>query len=201
MAAWARAQGWRVLAVKPVASGGRGDARALRAALGGAVSLDAVNPWHFRRPLAPVLAARLEGRRIRKGPVLAWLRRLRRRCDFLVVEGAGGLLSPLGEGWSTRDLVAGLRAVPVVVCPNRLGAVNQVRLVLAALPRGAARRAVVVLNATGTSDASAPANGKLLEEFLGKGRVCRFPRLGEAASVEGVRRQVELAQAWRGCLG
>lgn len=201
LTAWARARGRKVMALKPVASGGREDARALRAVLGEAVSLDVVNPWHFRRPLAPLLAARLEGRRVRKGAVLAWVRRLRRRHEVLVVEGAGGLLSPLGEGWSTRDLVACLRAVPVVVCPNRLGAVNQVRLVLAALPRGAARQAVVVLNAAGRADASAFANAELLEEFLGKGRVCLFPRVREAASVEGVQRHAEVERALRGCLG
>ena len=47
----------RVAALKPLCSGGREDARVLRAASGHVLSLDEINPWHFRAPLAPLLAA------------------------------------------------------------------------------------------------------------------------------------------------
>ena len=43
-----RNRGLKVAALKPICSGGRNDARALRAALNGALSLDEINPWHFR---------------------------------------------------------------------------------------------------------------------------------------------------------
>ena len=49
-----REQGWRVAALKPICSGGRDDARVLRDAAGGVLSLDEVNPWHFRAPLSPL---------------------------------------------------------------------------------------------------------------------------------------------------
>ena len=65
--------------------------------------------------------------------------RARSAHESLIVEGAGGLLSPLGEDFDSRDLITTLRATPIIVCPNRLGAVNLLRLTLAALPRAAAR--------------------------------------------------------------
>jgi dethiobiotin synthetase len=171
-------QGMHVGACKPLCSGDRADALGLQDACAGALPLDEVNPWHFRAPLAPVLAARREGVRVTKAMVLRHLRRARRRFDVIVIEGAGGLLTPLGEAFDARDLVAGLRALPVVVCPNRLGAVNQARLVLAALPPWASARAVVVLVNQLQPDLSSRTNAGLLREWVGPGRVLVLPWLG-----------------------
>jgi dethiobiotin synthetase len=140
-----RRVGVRVAALKPLCSGGRDDAHVLHAALDGALTLDEINPWHFRAPLAPVLAARQEGRRVRLAQVLTHVRQVRKRFDVVLIEGAGGLLSPLGEGFSSRELMVALKATPVIVCSDRLGAVNQARLVLAALPPSFRRKAIVVL--------------------------------------------------------
>ena len=136
-----RERGVPAAALKPVCSGGRDDARRLCAASAGALVLDEVNPWHFRAPLAPLLAARRERKQVKLSTVLAYIRMMQKRFDFLLVEGAGGLLSSLGENFDSRDLIASLRATPIIVCPNRLGAVNQARLTVEALPAGAAARA------------------------------------------------------------
>src|SRR5258706_15394841 len=92
-----RERGTNTAALKPVCAGGRDDARALHAAMDGALALDEINPWHFRAPLAPRLAARRERRRLKLAPVLAHTRALQTRFDLVLMEGAGGLLSPLGE--------------------------------------------------------------------------------------------------------
>jgi dethiobiotin synthetase len=164
-----------VAALKPVGAGGRGDARRLRAAAGAVLTLAEVNPWHFRAPLAPRVAARLEGRRLMLSQVAAHVRRVQKRFRTVVVEGAGGLLSPLGEDFDSRDLLLALRATPVVVCPNRLGAINQTLLVLAALPRGLARKAQVVLNSPGKPDPASRSNRRMLSELLGRRRVHVLP--------------------------
>ena len=143
LARFLRERGVKVAALKPVCSGGRDDARALHAALDGALSLDEINPWHFRAPIAPLLAARRERKRVTLADVLAHVRAMQKRFDVVLVEGAGGLLSPLGENFDSRDLLTALRATPMVVCPNRLGAVNQVLLTLEALPKNFRRKARV----------------------------------------------------------
>jgi dethiobiotin synthetase len=175
LARYLRSHGLAVAALKPISSGGRGDARALYAALDGAFSLDEINPWHFHAPLAPLLAARRENKRVSVQAVLEHVRRTAERCDSVLVEGAGGLLSPLGEGFNTRDLIVGLRARPVVVCPNRVGAVNQVRLLLEALPRAARGQAQVVLVTQARPALSEAGNPQLLAEFIGGGRVQELP--------------------------
>jgi len=172
-----RKTGVAVAALKPICSGGRADARFLRAALNGALTLDEINPWHFRLPLAPQLAARREKRKLNRTDLLAHVRQMQRRFAVLVVEGAGGLLSPLGEDFDSRDLIQELQAVPIVVCPNRLGALNQARLALAALPTGFSRRAKIVLVSPGPATAASRTNPRLLAEWIGPGRVHLLPNL------------------------
>lgn len=172
-----REQGMRVVALKPLCSGGRGDARALHVAAGKVLSLDEVNPWHFRAPLAPLLAARQEHRRVRRHEVVSHIQRIAKRFEVVLVEGAGGLLSPLGEDFDSRDLIAALDATPIVVCSNKLGAVNQVRLVLEALPRAKASRALVILVNPRKPDRASRTNLELLKEHVDAGRVMQMPHL------------------------
>ena len=95
----------------------------------------------------------------------------------IVIESAGGLLSPLGDDFDTRDLIRALRARPVVVAPNRLGTVNQVRLVLEALPRGLRRSAHVVL-VRHPGARGAATNVGLLSEFFPPSQIHEMPWLG-----------------------
>jgi dethiobiotin synthetase len=173
-----RERGVNAVALKPVCSGNRADARALHAASDGALTLDEINPWHFRAPMAPLLAARRERKRVAPAGMLAHVRAMQKRFEVVLIEGAGGLLSPLGEKLDSRKLIAALRATPMVVCPNRLGAVNQVLLTIAALPRSASRRARVVLMSPSKPDAATPTNAGLLVEFLDAKRIFCLPWLG-----------------------
>lgn len=180
LARWLRSRGARVAALKPVSSGSRTDASALRTSLSGDLSLDEINPWHFRAPLAPLLAARLERKKVRLSQVAVRIRGIAAAHEVTLVEGAGGLLSPLGEDFDSRDLIQALRAIPIIVCPNRLGAVNQALLVLEALPEKGQRHAQVVLMSPRRGDAVSRANPKLLGELIGAERVHILPWLGAA---------------------
>jgi len=192
-----RTLGINVGALKPISSGGRADACALQAVLGGALTLDEINPWHFRPPLAPVLAARRERKCVTLADVLVHIRTMQKRFDILLVEGAGGLLSPLGEGFNSRDLLTALRAMPVIVCPNRLGAVNQALLTLEALPKNFRARARVLLVSPSKPDVSTDINAKLLAEFFYAKRIFRLPRLGKIFEARRVIRNAAVRHTLR----
>jgi dethiobiotin synthetase len=179
LARYLREHGVRVAALKPICSGGREDARALCAALDGALTLDEINPWHFHTPVAPLLASRRERKRIKLSQVLTHAHAVQKRFDVLLIEGAGGLLSPLGESFDSRDLIAALCATPMIVCPNRLGAVNQVLLTLEALPERFRAKARIVLMSPPKPDAATASNAKLLAEFFDAKRIFRLPWLGK----------------------
>jgi dethiobiotin synthetase len=173
------AQKQNVAALKPVCSGGRGDAEIIFAALGGRMELDRINPWHFRDAVAPSLAARREKRPVKLAQVVAHVRAAQNEFDAVLIEGAGGLLSPLGENFDSRDLIVKLDAMPVIVAPNKLGAVNHILLTLEALPEKFRARSKVVLMSPARPDTATGSNAKLLEEFLSPRRIFRLPWLGK----------------------
>jgi dethiobiotin synthetase len=196
-----RERGASVAALKPVCSGGRDDARKLFEAMAGLLALDKINPWHFRAPVAPLLAARRERKRVRLREVLAHTRAMQRRFDVLLVEGAGGLLSPLGGNFNSRDLILALRATPVIVAQNRLGAVNSILLTLEALPKSAAAGARVVFMSPPKRDAATVANARLLSEFLDAERIFVLPWLGEKFSDRAGLKNPQVRRTLRAVLG
>jgi dethiobiotin synthetase len=179
-----RKRGLNAAALKPVCSGTRTDARALHAAMNGALTLDEINPWHFRASIAPLLAARKENRRVNLSQVLAHTRAMQKSFDVVLVEGAGGLLSPLGENFNSRDLTLALRAIPTIVAQNKIGVVNHVLLTLEALPENFRRKAKVVLMSPPKPDASAKTNANLLAGFFDAKRIFSLPWLGKSFAAE-----------------
>ncbi len=183
------ATGRRALAVKPLATGSRADARRLARVLrrhggrGGAQDgglnavIAALNPWFLSPPLAPLVAARQCRRRISFEAVLAYLRARQREAGWLLIEGAGGLLSPLGPSYTARELMRALGCPAVVVARNRLGVINQVLLTCTALAAARVAPAAVVLMAQPRPDASAATNPGVLAEWLAPVPVLECPRL------------------------
>jgi dethiobiotin synthetase len=186
LAQFLRARGVNVAALKPICSGNRDDATLLYEALDGALKLDEINPWDFRAAIAPALAAKLEKKSVTRAQVLAHIRATRKNFDVTLVEGAGGLLSPLGENFDSRDLISALRATSIIVAQNKLGAVNHILLTLAALPKNLRAKAKVVLMSPEKPDAAAKSNAKLLEQFLAPKKILALPWLGKKFELKAV---------------
>ena len=126
-----RARGRRVSVMKPVETGVTSepeDALALRAAADDPSSLDAICPVRLRAPLAPSVAARLEGRRLDPDDLVRRVTARVTGADLLLVEGAGGLLVPIAGRFTFADLVHRCRLPVLLVAANRLGTVNHAAL-------------------------------------------------------------------------
>jgi dethiobiotin synthetase len=172
-----REGGSRALALKPFCSGSRTDPELLSALQESELDLDAVNPFFFKPPLAPLVAARQAGRRISVGAVLAHIRKIARTCDHLLIEGAGGLMVPLAENCTTLDLITRLRSRTIVVARNRLGTINHTLLTANALRRNRIKLAVVLFDPR-RLDASSSSNPAILRELLAPIPVFTLPWLG-----------------------
>jgi dethiobiotin synthetase len=194
LAVFLRLDGHRVAALKPICSGNRDDARRIAAALAGELTLEEINPWHFRAPIAPVLAARREHRRVTLAQLVAHARRFRDRVDWLLIEGAGGLLSPLADNADARDLLVALRARPILVGLNQLGVVNHLRLTLAALPPAARAGAMVGLMSPEKPDAATRTNAPLLAEYFPADRILQLPWLGPSPDAEAALKNPRVRQ-------
>lgn len=164
------AAGHRVGVYKPAASDCRpegdalvsDDAVRLWEAAGRPGELERVCPQRFRAPLAPHLAARAEGKQLDLELLRSGLDYWCDRSDVILVEGAGGLMSPLGEEEYVADLAYDLGFPLVVVSRNALGTINQTlqTLIAAAAFREGLAIAGVVLNnpAPRADDASTATN-------------------------------------------
>ena len=117
--------------------------------------------YRFTDAVSPARAAQLAGVDLRVSDLAAACRSGLRR--FAVVEGAGGLLSPIAGDGVNADLAAALGLAVVVVAADRLGCINHVLLTLEALAARNLDTVAVVLN---RPDA-APALGGALNDALG----------------------------------
>lgn len=186
VAGW-RARGLDVAAMKPAQSGVEDglptDADRLRAAAGDADPASLVCPYSLRAPLAPAVAARLEGVEISLGRVLAAAAELSRRHAALLVEGAGGLLVPLTARETFADLAVALGMPVLVVARAGLGTVNHTALTCEALRSRRLSIAGVVLNrATAVADPSEPHNAAEIERLAGVRVLASLPHEPDPAT-------------------
>jgi dethiobiotin synthetase len=100
------------------------DAARLVAASGVGDPPELVVPYRLREPLAPAVAAELEGRVISSKTVLSAYAELQSRHEFLIVEGAGGLAVPFNEDLDMAGLARALDLPLLIVSPTGLGAIN-----------------------------------------------------------------------------
>lgn len=149
----ARARGAAVDAFKPVVSGfdpnapDASDPARLAAALGRPHDWARVSPRRYRTPLAPNLAARLEGETLVMADLVAdcqtWL--AVRDSAFVLVEGAGGVMSPMTDDATNLDLMAALGLPILLVAGSYLGTASHLLTALEVVrARGLLVAAIVV---------------------------------------------------------
>jgi dethiobiotin synthetase len=192
-----RTAGKRVGVYKPVASACEvrdsqlvsPDAMALWEAAGRPGTLDQVCPQLFAAPLAPHLAARAEGRRVDPNLLREGVKLWRSMSDVVIIEGAGGLMSPISDEDYNADLAAEFGYPLLVVAANILGTINATlqTLITARTFGDRLRVAGIVLNSpkpTG-DDPSAESNAQEVA------RRCGRPLLAIVAYEGGFDRAVD----------
>jgi len=96
------------------------------------VPLELVNPYAFEHPLAPSAASELEGRRIEIDKIKDAFYTLGSQFDFVLVEGAGGLMVPIVGAYFFADLAYDLALPLIVVTRPGLGTINHTLLTIEA---------------------------------------------------------------------
>ena len=170
------AAGKKVGVYKPVASGCSrqgdqlvaDDALAIWKAAGQPRSLHDVCPQCFEAPLAPPLAAEQQGEKVDPELLRRGIRPWQESSDIVLVEGSGGLLSPVSDEDFVADLALEFGYPLLIVVPNELGAVNQAlqTLVTATTFREGLSVAGLILNqrGPGRQDPSSSSNSRLLQQ-------------------------------------
>ena len=144
--AWRRA-GIDAVALKPIASGDREDALALQRAMDARLTLDEINPLHFREPAAPLVAAELENRTIDFPKLNASIRETTARFTHVAVEGVGGWRVPLAKNYEVREWARDLALPVVIVARGTLGTLNHTLLTVESISSAGNTCAGIVVNA------------------------------------------------------
>lgn len=187
----ARAKGLSVEAVKPVVSGfdpadwAESDPGRLLAAMGRELTpaaLHVISPLRFDAALSPPMAARLEGRDLRLAEMVAVCRRgLESPADYLLVEGAGGVMSPAAEDATCLDLMRELALPTVLVGGSYLGGISHTLTAIETLRAKGLAIAAVVISQSGDPDAPDFAQSvDSVAAFAGDVRIVAAPRGDEA---------------------
>jgi len=125
--------GRKVAALKPVVSGfvsgdPASDPALILRSLGRLPTPDAIAaiaPWRFALPVSPHLAARREGRAPAPEEVAAFCREQERTAgDLLLIEGAGGVMTPIDDTHTCFDLIVRLGHPVILVTGSYLGAIS-----------------------------------------------------------------------------
>ena len=178
-----RAQGKKVAALKPVASGfddpAQSDSGILLDALGEAITtttLDRVSPWRFAAPLSPDMAAAREGRAIDFAELVEFCRRHREGTVF--IEGVGGVMVPLDSRHTVLDWMIALGLPTILVTGSYLGSLSHTLTAVRAL--GGLKIAALVVNESPGGTVPLPETIAVLRRFVPGVPITEMPRQGQA---------------------
>jgi dethiobiotin synthetase len=188
--------GRRVVAIKPVETGtaeqpGEGeDGVKLAEATGQAAPKHAL--YRFRAQVSAALAAEEEELRIDWAALVAEVKRLSAGADVAIVEGAGGLLTPMTWEKGALDLARELKAKAVVASLDKSGTINQTLLTVDELEHNGVEVLGIILSEPERADDSTRTNAAALQRMRPKLRVYPVPRLMNPD--EGTEYVAELAK-------
>ena len=144
-----------------------GDTWTLKEASGSEDTVNEINPYLFKAPLAPEAAASLEKAVIDMELVTSAYNKLAARHDVVIVEGAGGLLVPITDGFFYADLIRVWNIPVIVVSRLTLGTINHTLLTCGHLRSMGVKVIGVVLNDTeGENDIASQTNPAMLKKYL-----------------------------------
>ena len=182
LAAALKAPGVNVGVMKPIASGGiehKGhiaseDAIFLKHAAQVDDALDLINPICLRHPLAPSVAAEIEGVSINLRKIDAAFTQLCQMHEFIVVEGVGGIAVPICKEMLVADIAQRFRLPLLIVARPNLGTINHTVLTVEFAKSYNLEICGIVLNASqeGSKGLAEETNPKELE------RLTHLPILG-----------------------
>lgn len=181
-------RGLRVAALKPVETGCRRegsilvgeDCEKLAAASRSGQTPGDVAAYLFPEPAAPLVSAEAEGVTIDRDVVRAKYDEIAANADFVLVESAGGLMVPLADGWTTRDLAHELGYPGLVVVASKLGCINHALLSLEGMRSAGIPVAGYVVNEVPTHGAyplAVATNRDILRRFADAKEVGAMPML------------------------
>lgn len=179
-----RAEGQTVLALKPVISGfdpgniAASDTGMLLAAQGLEISgehCDLISPWRFAAPISPDMAAEDSHTHMEFSALVDFCTR-HTGYDYHIIEGAGGVMTPVNRDHTMLDLMETLQHEVILLCGTYLGSISHTLTACHAL---ASRHCVLhslIVNESGHPPVPLARTLLTLKQFLPNVRIEAIPR-------------------------
>ena len=176
-------RGNNVIAIKPVETGVGAEVLASEDGVLLAQATGQSAPKHaltrLREAVAPPVAADSEGVELDLEYWIRTIENVAQETDVVLIEGAGGFLSPLTWKASARILASRVHARALLVIGNRIGCVNQTLLTVEALEQGRIPLVGMVLNDIGVEDLSVGSNLETIRRFVGIEHIVSMPKVSD----------------------
>jgi dethiobiotin synthetase len=138
-------------------------------------SLPEVNPYAFREPVSPHIAARLNDTTIELSEIRRYFSLIAAKSKVLVVEGAGGWQTPISEQQTMADVARALQLPVILVVGLRLGCLNHALLTAMAIRADGLSLAGWIGNRVDETFAEPDANIATLAARLGSAPLALLP--------------------------
>ena len=146
--AYLKESGVNIGVMKPISSGGTEDAEFLKQIANLDDPLSLINPIALKNPLAPSVAAELEGIEIDLSSIEKVYNQLKNKYDLLVVEGVGGIAVPLFKDILVTHLIRQLNLPIIIVGHLGLGTISHTMLSVAFAKQANLQILGIILNST-----------------------------------------------------
>ena len=176
-----------VWALKPVVSGfdvakaRASDPGVLLSAMNHATSLDCIariSPWRFAAPLSPDMAAAREGKEIDFEALVAFSReQIEGHRGTLLIEGVGGVMTPLDKHRTVLDWMAALGLPAILVAGSYLGTISHTLTTLSVIAQAGLSVKALVVNETGDGAVPLDETVATLRRFAPGLAIATIPRV------------------------
>ena len=148
-----KAKGFTVSPYKPIETGCKknksklipSDASKFYKLIDKEIDIDLINPYRFQQPISPNRAIRLANKKIFIDDYIG-RSKLLPKSDYLIVEGAGGLYSPISTDGYNIDLIKKMKIPTVLVAKDEIGVINNILLSLDLLKKYKISVLAIILN-------------------------------------------------------
>lgn len=147
-----------------------------------------VNPYYFEIPASPYMAAKKLEKTIDVDAVLSGFELLQSSHDVVLVEGIGGIMTPILKDYFVADLIKDLNLDSILVTSTKIGSVNHTLLTLAACKKYGIRIAGLVISEVDSGYSVNDLESDLVS-LSGVDVICKIPHVSGIESASKVLQQ------------
>lgn len=136
-----------------------------------------INPYFFPIPTSPYRAAKKLGKTIDIDLVLSIYEKLQASHDIVLVEGIGGILTPILRDYFVADLIKDLNLDVLMVTGTKMGSVNHTLLTLNLCKKYGISVLGLIINQTDTDGYAMQELEEDLVSLSGIDVICKIPRI------------------------